>query len=165
MQPIPLKWSAPRRCYFLFATLMFSSNPLLFLSLSLSLRLSLSPSLSPLLCLPNREVDPLDQSPLHPVVPRSRLIVRNLWYRQTFSTVFAVSFLFIPSPPCYLSSFLFFLPPLFHSSLFLLHSISFSLSLSFLPALSIRAPIEFLRLKCGHTNLTALSNRDALDPV
>lgn len=32
-------------------------------------------------------------------------------------------------------------------------------------ALSIRAPIEFLRLKCGHTNLMALSNRDALDPV
>lgn len=106
MQPIPLKRSAPPRCYFLFATLMFSSNPLLFLSLSFSLSISFFTSLSILLV-------PLDQSPLHPVVPRSRLIVRNLWYGQTFSTVFAVSFLFIPS-----TLLPFFFPPFFfHSSL------------------------------------------------
>ena len=41
-----------------------------------------------------------------------------------------------------------------------LHSLFFSP-----PLLSISAPIEFLRVKCGHTNLMALSNRDALDPV
>lgn len=82
----------------------------LIIPLSLSLCLSISFLASPSILVPP------DQSPLHPVVPRSRRIVRNLWYRQTFSTVFAVSFLFIPST---LSSFLLF-PP------------SPSLSLSFL---------------------------------
>lgn len=76
---------------------------------------------------------------------------------------------FLPFHPLHSVTFLlssFFLPLLSLSlSLSLFHSLPPSLSLSFLPALSIRAPIEFLRLKCGHTNLMALSNRDALDPV
>lgn len=111
MQPIPLKWSAARWCYFLFATLMFSPNPMLFLpsllphsfsTLSPSNRWSLSLLIS-LLCILSLAV----------------LVLSSEIYDTdaAFSTVFAVSFLFIPS--IRLAFFLYFFsfskPPPFSS--------------------------------------------------
>lgn len=140
MQPIPLKRTA--RCYFLFATLTLSPPTSYYSSLSLCLSISFLASLRRSLSLPISLLCILS----FPVLAVSSGIYDTDRPFQTFSPFPSFS-----SPPLFLLFSFSLLPPL-------------CLSLSS-GALSIRAPIEFLRLKCGHTNLMALSNRDALDPV
>lgn len=179
MQPIPLKWSVARWCYFLSAAPTPIPLPTVVSPFTFSFTESLSLTLSPL-----------------PLAGHLRLIARNLWYDSAFSTVFAVSFFFIPlrhwlpllsgslfpfALYCYVGLYLCLrsfislsLPLSLHPQLYIFHLVFsfntlllvFRLSFPFYRKRSVTdAPIQFLRLKRGHTNLMALSNRDALDPV
>lgn len=125
MQPIPLKRSAPPRCYFLFATLMFSSNPLLFLSLSFSLSISFFTSFSVYPPRPSRSVSFAScRSPFSPY--RQESMIRTDLFNRFRR--------FLPFHPLHSVTFLlssFFLPLLSLSlSLSLFHSLPPSLSLS-----------------------------------